>query len=163
MASTDDDWPGPGRALGPGTYYFEELAVGDHWATGALTLTDAHIVGFAGLSGDFFDLHMDDAFARDLGFPARVAHGLLGLSLLDGLKNRSDVRIPAIASLGWNWDFKAPLCAGDRIEGRVRIGELKATSKPERAFVRLDMRLVANGDTVAQDGFTRLLIRRRPA
>ena len=38
-------------------------------ATGAMTLTESHIVGFAGLSGDFFDLHMDDAFARNLGFP----------------------------------------------------------------------------------------------
>lgn len=151
-----------GRALAAGTYFFEDLAVGDHWTTGALTLTESHIVGFAGLSGDFFDLHMDDDFARDLGFPARVAHGLLGLALLDGLKNRADVRIAAIASLGWDWDFKAPLCAGDRIQGRVRVAELKATSKPGRAFARLGMTLVANGDTVAQDGSTRLLIRRRP-
>ena len=151
----------PGRALAPGTYYFEDLQVGDHWVTGALTLTDAHIVAFAGLSGDFFDLHMDDRFARDLGFPARVAHGLLGLSLLDGLKNRAEVRIAAIASLGWTWDFKAPLCAGDRIEGRVSIGALAPTSKPERAFMQLDMALIANDTTVAQQGSTRLLIRRR--
>lgn len=154
---------GQGRELTAGTYYFEDLAVGDHWTTGAMTLTEAHIVGFAGLSGDFFDLHMDDEFARDLGFPARVAHGLLGLSLLDGLKNRADVRIPAIASLGWDWDFKAPLCAGDRIAGRVRIAELKPTSKPGRAFTRLAMALTANGDTIAQEGSTRLLIRCRPS
>jgi 3-hydroxybutyryl-CoA dehydratase len=152
-----------GRALAPGTYYFEDLQVGDHWVTGAMTLTEAHIVAFAGLSGDFFDLHMDDRFARDLGFPARVAHGLLGLSLLDGLKNRAEVRVAAIASLGWNWDFKAPLCAGDRIEGRVRVAALSPTSKPERAFMQLDMTLLANGDTVAQQGSTRLLIRRRSA
>lgn len=149
-----------GRALPAGTYYFDDLAVGDHWVTGAMTLTEAHIVGFAGLSGDFFDLHMDDAFAHDLGFPARVAHGLLGLSLLDGLKNRAEVRIAAIASLGWTWDFKAPLCAGDRIEGRVAIAALAPTSKPERGFMQLDMALLSNGATVAQQGSTRLLIRR---
>lgn len=159
MTSDESD----GRALPAGTYYFEDLQVGDHWLTGGMTLTESHIVGFAGLSGDFFDLHMDEDFARELGFPARVAHGLLGLSMLDGLKNRADVRIASIASLGWNWDFKAPLCAGDRIEGRVRIAELSPTSKPERAFMRLDLTLIGNGETVAQEGSTRLLIRRRPA
>lgn len=159
MTASESD----GRALPAGTYFFEDLQVGDHWVTGGMTLTEAHIVGFAGLSGDFFDLHMDEDFARELGFPARVAHGLLGLSMLDGLKNRADVRIASIASLGWTWDFKAPLCAGDRIEGRVRIAELSPTSKPERAFMRLELTLIGNGETVAQEGSTRLLIRRRPA
>ncbi len=159
------DWPtditDSGRALAAGTYFFEDLAVGDHWKTGAMTLTDAHIVGFAGLSGDFFDLHMDDEFARDFGFSARVAHGLLGLSLLDGLKNRADVRIAAIASLGWSWDFKGPLVSGDRISGLVRINQLRMTSKPGRAFCELALRLIGNGETIAQDGSTRMLIRCR--
>ncbi len=47
--------------------------------TGAIVVTESHIVNFAGVSGDFFDVHMDDVFAREQGFPARVAHGLLCL------------------------------------------------------------------------------------
>jgi len=54
-----------------------------------MVVTESHIVQFAGLSGDLFDLHMDDEFARSLGFSGRVAHGLLGLILMDGLKNRA--------------------------------------------------------------------------
>lgn len=92
----------PPRQLSAGEYFYEDLAIGDWYETGALVVTDAHIVGFAGLSGDFFDIHMDDEFARAHGFPGRVAHGLLGLALTDGLKNRAAVRIMAIASLGWN-------------------------------------------------------------
>src|SRR3954447_4317937 len=87
------------RRLTPGEYRFEDLAIGDHYDTGHIVVTEAHIVGFAGLSGDFFDLHVDDEFARSQGFPARVAHGLLGLAMADGLKNRSPVRIIVTAAL----------------------------------------------------------------
>jgi 3-hydroxybutyryl-CoA dehydratase len=52
------------RVLTPGEYYFEDLREGDCYQTGRLVVTDAHIVAFAGLSGDFFDIHMDDEFAR---------------------------------------------------------------------------------------------------
>src|SRR4051812_723244 len=86
------------RRLGPGEYWFEDLAIGDHYDTGHIVVTEAHIVGFAGLSGDFFDLHVDDEFVRSQGFPARVAHGLLGLAMADGLKNRSPVRIIVTAA-----------------------------------------------------------------
>lgn len=96
----------PARRLKPGEYWYEDLIVGDHYDTGHIVVTEAHIVGFAGLSGDFFDLHVDDEFARANGFPARVAHGLLGLAMADGLKNRSPVRIVVIAALGWNWNFR---------------------------------------------------------
>src|SRR4051812_13519420 len=96
-----------GRALAAGEYWFEDLAEGDHYETGRIVVTEAHIVSFAGLSGDFFDIHMDDEFARSQGFPGRIAHGLLGLALTDGLKNRAAVRVMAIASLGWAWKFCA--------------------------------------------------------
>ena len=73
--------------LNPGEVYYDDIGVGDHFETGGVTVTDAHVVAFAGLAGDLFDVHMDDAFARESGFPGRIAHGLLVLSLVDGLKN----------------------------------------------------------------------------
>ena len=42
----------------------------DRFETGGITVTEVHILAFAGLTGDFFDLHMDDDYARSLGFPA---------------------------------------------------------------------------------------------
>lgn len=77
--------------------FYEDIEPGLSIETAGLTITDAHIVQFAGLSGDFFALHMDDEFARSLGFPRRVAHGLLGLILLDGLKNRAEKTFASIA------------------------------------------------------------------
>lgn len=156
MASSE-----PGRALAPGIYAADDLRVGDRWTTPHLTLSEWHVLQFAGLTGDFFELHMDDGFARTLGFPGRVAHGLLGLALLDGLKNRAEVRLRAIASLGWSWDFAAPLCVGDRIRGLVEVTALRATSDGRRAVASLAMRLVRDDGTTLQAGENRLMLERR--
>jgi 3-hydroxybutyryl-CoA dehydratase len=149
-----------GRSLAAGEYWFEDLAAGDHYETGRLVVTDAHIVAFAGLSGDFFDIHMDDEFARSLGFPARIAHGLLGLALTDGLKNRSAVRIMAIASLGWNWRFRAPIFAGDRIGANVRVASARLSRKGQGILV-LAFDVTKQDGMVVQDGETTLLARSR--
>jgi acyl dehydratase len=149
-----------GQPLVPGEYWFEDLREGDHFETGRIVVTDAHIVGFAGLSGDFFDVHMDDEFARSQGFPARVAHGLLGLALVDGLKNRSSVRLMAIASLGWNWRFRAPILAGDRIGAKVRVSGARLSSK-EQAILTLAFEVTKQDELIVQDGEATLLMRRR--
>jgi 3-hydroxybutyryl-CoA dehydratase len=146
------------RKLQPGEYWFEDLQAGDHYETGHLVITDAHIVGFAGLSGDFFDVHMDDEFAKAQGFPARVAHGLLGLALADGLKNRSSVRIMAVASLGWNMKFKGAIFSGDRIGVRVHVVGKRLSSKGQ-GLVTLGFSVAKQTGEVVQEGETTLLTR----
>jgi len=147
-----------GRKLLPGEYFYEDLVAGDHFQTGGIMVTDAHIVGFAGLSGDFFDVHMDDEFARTQGFPARLAHGLLGLALTDGLKNRASARIMAIASLGWNWRFRGPIIAGDRIQATIHVAGLRLSSRGQH-IATLALEVAKQDGSVVQDGETVLLIR----
>lgn len=147
-----------GRELSPGEYFYEDLILGDRFETGGIVVTDAHIVGFAGLSGDFFDIHMDDEFAREQGFPARLAHGLLGLALTDGLKNRSSARIMAIASLGWNWRFRGPIIAGDRIRATIRVAGLRLSSRGQH-IATLALEVTKQDGSVVQDGETILLVR----
>ena len=65
--------------------YFDELEVGDALVTARRTVTEADIVNFAGISGDFFYAHMDDIAARDSFFEKRVAHGYFVLSAAAGL------------------------------------------------------------------------------
>lgn len=146
------------RDLAPGLYAARDLRPGDRYATPGLSLGEWHVLGFAGLTGDVYELHTDERHAQDAGFPGRVAHGILGLALLDGLKNRAAVRLAAIASLGWTWDFRAPLLIGDRVCGEVAVKEVRRTSRPERAVVRLPMRLLKEDGTVAQEGENRLLM-----
>jgi len=150
-----------GRQLAPGEYFFEDLKPGDWYETGHIVVTEAHIVGFAGLSGDFFDIHMDDEFARQQGFPARLAHGLLGLALTDGLKNRASARVMAIASLGWNWRFVGPIFAGDRIGVMISVKETRQSSKGQ-GIVTLHLEVAKQSGEVVQQGETTLLMMRRP-
>lgn len=145
--------------LSPGRYTGAEIRAGDWYDTPAMVVTEAHIVNFAGLSGDFFDVHMDDEFARAEGFPARIAHGLLVLSLVDGLKNRAKVQLEAIATLNWNLDFKAPVCAGDRIRVRVLIDSVRTTSRPERSIALLSMTATNQRGEIVQQGTNTLLMR----
>ena len=151
------------RELTPGDYWYEDLLPGDHWRTGGMVVTESHIVAFAGLSGDFFDVHMDDAFARAQGFPGRVAHGLLGLALVDGLKNRASTKVMAVASLGWNWRFQAPIFAGDRIAAKITVKSKRLTGQGDRGITVLDFSVTKEGGVVVQAGETVLLTRLRPS
>ena len=141
--------------------FYEDTPVGLSFATEGLTLTEAHIVQFAGLSGDFFSLHMDDEFARDLGFPRRVAHGLLGLILLDGLKNRAAHRFASVASLSWQWNFRKPVFAGDRIFGHLTVTAKRLTRNPARGILTLALELRNREGEILQDGTNLLMVRAR--
>jgi acyl dehydratase len=78
-----------GRNLGPGRYGAGALSPGDRVRSDAVTVTAESVDRFADLSGERFAIHMNDRAAEEMGFPRRVAHGLLILSLIDGLKNQA--------------------------------------------------------------------------
>lgn len=143
--------------------FYEDAPVGLSIDTPGITLTESHIVQFAGLSGDFFALHMDDEFARSLGFPRRVAHGLLGLILLDGLKNRASQQFQSVASLSWHWNFRSPLYAGDRICGNIRVVEKRLTKNPERGILTLALELRNGNGELLQDGTNLLMVKTKAA
>ena len=141
--------------------YYEDAPVGLTFDTDGLVVTEAHVVQFAGLSGDFFALHMDDEFARGLGFEGRVAHGLLGLILVDGLKNRATRRFHAIASLSWQWNFRKPLYPGDRIYGRLTVSDKRLTRRGDRGLLTLTVEVRNGKGEVLQDGTNLLMVQTR--
>ena len=143
--------------------YFEEIEIGEEFETPGVTVTDWHVMQFAGLSMDFFELHTNEEFAKQTQFGRRVAHGLLGLALTDGLKNRSDFRIHAMASLHWSWDFTGPIFVGDTVTAKLRVKEKReSTTKPDRGVVTLELELRNQDDVIVQRGINRLLVERRP-
>lgn len=142
--------------------YFDEIQVGEEYDTPGVTISDWHVMQFAGLSMDFFELHTNEEYARNTEFGRRVAHGLLGLALTDGLKNRSAFEVRAIASLHWSWDFRAPVFLGDTLTARLRVAEKKASrSKPDRGVVTLEIELINQHGEVVQQGLNRLMVERR--
>ncbi len=149
------------RKLGAGEYWYDDLQRGDFYATDSVEMTAAQITAFAELSGDFFDVHMSDEFAQAQGFPSRIAHGLLVLSLIDGLKNRAAVKLMAVASLGWDWKFKGAVVAGDRIAARIRVVGKRVSSRGH-GIVSLALTATKHGGQVVHEGETTLIMRHRP-
>ncbi|WP_376096909.1 MaoC family dehydratase [Roseomonas sp. CCTCC AB2023176] len=141
--------------------HWDDIAVGMEWETGGITVTDAHILAFAGLSGDFYDLHVDDDYARSLGYPAKVAHGLLGLALADGLKNRARVRVAAVVSLNWRWTFAGPIFAGDRISAAIRVVSKRETSRADRGIVTVAFDLRNGRGETVQRGENDMMVHRK--
>lgn len=149
---------GGGRHLGPGLHGFDEIEVGDLIETGREVVTAEVIDAFAGLTGDRFEIHMDEDAAARHGFDGRVAHGLLVLSLVDGLKNRAPAQFRARASLGWEWRFAGPVLAGDEIRATIRVAAKRATSKPDLGILTLGFEVRNQRDETVQDGENRLMV-----
>ena len=135
-----------------------DLHSGYSFDTAGIVVTESHIVAFAGISGDFYELHMDDVYAREHGFAGRVAHGLLGLALVDGLKNRAEVRIAAIATLEWQYRFLAPVYVGDRIFARITVLDSRPTKDVQRGICRLNFEVLNQHGTAVQQGINTLLV-----
>jgi acyl dehydratase len=153
----------PGERL-----YWEDLRVGLAGRSPGRTVTEADVVAFAGLSGDFNPLHTDADYAREHSFAGeRVAHGLLGLSIASGLFTRTAVGIglqeQVLAMLSLEWSFVGPIRLGDAIALEFEIASLRETSKPERGVVAIERTLVRGDGTLVQRGTTTLMVARRPA
>jgi acyl dehydratase len=138
---------------------FDQIEPGLAFTTSGIVVTETHVVQFAGISGDFFDVHMDDEFARGVGFPGRVAHGLLCLAMIDGLKNRATTLFAAIATLEWTYRFHKPVLIGDRIQGRIRVLDKRATRRSDRGIVRLQVEVHNQDGVLIQDGINVLMVR----
>jgi 3-hydroxybutyryl-CoA dehydratase len=148
-----------GRLLPPGTHGLTGLRIADRVETAKVTVTAEAIDRFADLSGDRFALHMDDAAAQALGFPARVAHGLLVLSLIDGLKNQAPAQFDAVASLGWDIRFRAPVLVGDQLRAVFTVQSKRLTGDGSRGIAVLSVEARNQRDEVVQAGHTTLMLR----
>ena len=147
-------------ALAPGVYGFDDVEAGDWLTTGLAEVTAQVIDAFAAVSGDRFEIHMDDAAAARHGFSGRVAHGLLVLALTDGLKNQAAARFRAQASLGWDWAFRAPVLADDSVTARIEVAEKRAVRSGDRGILTLAFATTNQRGEVVQDGTNKLMVYR---
>jgi acyl dehydratase len=154
------------RAAGrQGVHYLDDLEAGQHFVSAARTVTEADVVAFAGLSGDFNPIHTDAEFAKDSQYGQRVVYGLLGLSIATGLLDRLGVFSgSAIAMLGiTDWTFTGPVFIGDTVHLELTIvGVRPSQSKPDRGVVERRFDLRNQRGELVQTGRIDVLVRRRP-
>ena len=140
---------------------FEDLQVGDEYRSPGRTVTEADIVIFAGLSGDYNVLHTDAEYMKASLYGERIAHGLLGLSVQHGLLARS---MPARAGerfVGLKWKFKGPIKIGDTLHARARIVAKKDAREPGWGVVTMQRQVLNQRGEVVQEGETEHLVSRR--
>jgi acyl dehydratase len=147
-------------------YRFEDLHVGMAFRSPGRTITDADLVAFAGLTGDYSELHTSDVYAKNSQFGRRVAHGMLGLAYAHGLMwaRTGELRETAVAFLGISdWRFLQPIFVGDTIFVNYRISELRdSRSKPTQAIAVFDVAVVDQDDRTLQRGSKALLVSKVP-
>ena len=167
MHVTDEYTAGAERSydrIHPFRKYFDELEVGDALVTARRTVTEADIVNFAGISGDFFYAHMDDIAARDSIFERRVAHGYFVLSAAAGLFVDAAPG-PVLANYGLeSLRFVKPVYPGDTIQATLTVKQKTAKEKKDdqvpQGVVSWDVE-VKNQDGEAVAVYTILTLVRR--
>jgi len=145
---------------------YADLHVGMGFRSPGRTITDADVVAFAGLTGDYSELHTSDVYAKVSQFGRRVAHGMLGLAYAHGLMwpRTGELRETAIAFLGISdWKFVGPIYIGDTIFVNYELSELRdSKSKPTQAIAIFDVSIVNQHERVVQRGRKALLVSKVP-
>ena len=143
--------------------YWDDAQVGDSCTSPTYLVTGERIDAYAEITGDYTPVHVDEEYANASHFGCRVAHGLMGQSVADGLKTQSEYRFLPGMSLGWTWDFLLPIKIGDVLRVRFTVGSMRASqSKPGWGIVVLPSELLNQHDQVVQRGEHRLMVPRRP-
>ncbi len=143
--------------------YFEEFEVGDAIETASRTVTESDVMLFAGLSGDYNQLHTDAEFAQETMFGERIAHGLLGLSIASGLASRlgfAEGTAEAFTSL--DWKFRKPIMFGDTIHAHLTVKRKKAMARLGGGFVVFDVKVINQEGKTVQKGSWTILIKGAP-
>ena len=144
--------------------WFEEFEVGMKVTSPGRTVTEADIVNFAGLSGDYNQIHVDAEFSKDQPFGQRVAHGLLVMSIISGLANQTgliDRTVIAFREID-KWKFSKPVFIGDTVHVVLEVQETKAMAKLNGGVVVLKVSIFNQNDEVVQRGEWVVLIHNKP-
>jgi len=142
------------------TKYFDDVEVGHQWLSQRRTITETDIVNFAGISGDFNPLHMDEEFAKTTMFGKRIAHGLLGLSICSGLQSH-EPHWAIMAFMGLDWKFTKPIFIGDTIVCKSEVKNCKDLGKSGRGIVIMSRQLLNQREEVTQEGTFTLLLQKK--
>lgn len=147
------------------TVGWEDFTVGRAVRTPAVTVTESHVVQFAGLTGDWYPLHTDAEWTRQTPFGQRIAHGPLTFALAVGLMYQSHVYGDAILALLGADKLRAtaPVFFGDTIHVIATVVEVRASRDPGRGVVTLRYVVRNQRDEEVMSFLFTLLMRSRNA
>ena len=137
-------------------HYFEDLFIGE-CASFSKTITEADLVLFSGVSGDFNPIHVNEEYAKATMFKQRIAHGMISGALISSVFAMK-LPGPGCIYVSQSLRFKAPVFIGDTVKALVEI----TTLVPERKFVTFKTTCWVR-DKLVVDGDATLMVPSRPA
>ncbi|HEY3310838.1 MAG TPA: MaoC/PaaZ C-terminal domain-containing protein [Anaerolineales bacterium] len=143
--------------------FFEDFEPGQKVKSAGRTVTEHDIASFAGLSGDFNQIHTDAEFARSTPFGQRIAHGLLGLAIASGLAVQTGIlgaNVIAFREVG-EWKFVKPVFIGDTIHVEMEVVETKPYERLGGGSVTLSVYVNNQSNETAMKGLWTVLVRAR--
>jgi len=144
----------------PRGLYFEEFEVGYEIVSAGRTITEADIVSFAALTGDWTQIHVNAEYAKETMFGQRVAHGLLGLSIAAGLGAQLGfIEETVLAFRSLEWKFSAPIFIGDTIHLKATVKETKELKKLGGGSIVFEMRVLNQEGKIVQKGTWSVLMK----
>lgn len=144
----------------PRGLYFEDFTIGQKVATAGRTVTEADIVTFAGLSGDFNQIHTDAAYSANYDFGQRIAHGLLVQSIATGLAVRTGViEGTVLAFRELSAKFSLPTFIGDTVHVMIEITDKKALPRLSGGNVTMKYSVLNQNGQVVQRGDWIMLVK----
>jgi acyl dehydratase len=143
--------------------YFEDFESAPDLVTRGRTVTEADVMAFAGLTGDFVELHTNEEFAKQTPFGRRIAHGALLFSISIGLATRTNVLDDTLLAFAGvdKLRFVAPVFIGDTIHATKRMAERKELG-PDKGTITFETRVLNQRGELVLTYFDRMLLRRRP-
>jgi acyl dehydratase len=144
--------------------YFEEFSVGQSVKTAGRTISEDAIFSFAGLTGDYNQIHTDADFAAKTQFGQRIAHGLLGMSVAVGLIMRTGLLEGTVIAFReiQEWKFVKPFFIGDTVHAELTINETKALPRIGGGALIAHVDVKNQQDEVCQRGTLNLLVLSKP-
>jgi 3-hydroxybutyryl-CoA dehydratase len=149
--------------FGPVGMYFEEFEDGMTLVTRGRTITEADIVGFAGLTGDYNPMHTSQRYAESTPFGKRVAHGMLGISYAVGQAYQLGfLEQTILAFRELEMKFSNPILIGDTMHVELTVKELKPMKRLGGGVVTMDVKIVNQDGKTATRGTWSFLMASRP-
>jgi acyl dehydratase len=144
--------------------YWEQWEIGAEFESPARTVTEADIVMFAGLSGDYNPLHINEEYSKTTEFGGRIAHGPLVYAIAAGLLFQLHLYDDTlVAFLGFDsLKFTKPTKPGDTIHAKIKVLEKRETSNADRGVMKRQLQVINQRGDVVQEGVQAFLLKRQP-
>ena len=144
--------------------FFEEFEVGMTIVTSGRTITETDIVNFAGLSGDYNEIHTNAAFSASTDFGQRIAHGLLVLSISSGLAVQTGFMEGTVIAFREvkSWKFSRPVFIGDTIHVEMEVLETKALRRLGGGSITIKLKVINHDNVAVMSGDWVVLIASKP-